>query len=322
MSDASKLKILITGGGGMLAHALAQTFYAFGVDHKLMSRAELDITKIDDILKVLDAEKPTHLINCAAYTKVDQAEKEPGQAVEINGKSVGNLADACKRRNIKLVHYSTDYVFADGDRTPRKIDDPLRPKGAYGVSKLLGERMIAEINPPGWILIRTAWLYGPNGPNFVQTMLNAARAGKPLKVIQDQTGSPTYTFDLASATLELIRANASGTFHLTNSGETNWFEFTRAIMDEFGITPTSLTPITSADWQTIKPDSAARPSYSVLDLSDYTRATGFKMPDWRDGLKRYHARIDSVAASVSIPVSSPEASADSQTSRPASRKRR
>lgn len=296
----------------MLAHALSQTFFTFGIKHKCATRAELDIKRVDDIQRAVDSTNPTHLINCAAYTKVDQAEREPSQALEINGKSVGNLADLCKRRLIKLVHFSTDYVFADSDRTPRKIDDPVKPRSAYGVSKLLGERMISEIDPPGWMLIRTAWLYGPNGPNFVQTMLSAARAGKPLKVINDQTGSPTYTFDLANATLELIRANASGKFHLTNSGETTWFGFARAIMDEFGETPTSLTPITSDDWQTIKPDTAARPSYSVLDLSDYTRTTGFRMPDWRDALKRYRARIEPV-----LPAES-----DSQTSPRASRKRR
>lgn len=307
------MKILITGGGGMLAHAISQVLRSHDVEHKCFTRAELDIKKVDDILKAVDATKPTHIINCAAYTKVDQAEKQPSEALEINGKSVGNLAEICKRRHVKLIHFSTDYVFADGLPEPRRVDDPIKPKSAYGVSKLLGERMITQINPPNWMIIRTAWLYGPNGPNFVQTMLNAARAGKDLKVINDQTGAPTYTFDLANATLELMRVNAHGKFHLTNAGQTNWFEFTKAIMEEFEVTPKSLTPITSDDWLAIKPDSAPRPSYSVLDMSEYNRATGLKMPPWRDALKRYHERLDS---------DSPVDSADSQTSPRASRKRR
>src|SRR5439155_8497213 len=135
------------------------------------------------------------------------------------------------------------------------------PLSAYGRSKLLGERKLQEINPAAWLLIRTAWIFGPNGACFPQTILNAAKARRPLRVVSDQTGTPTYTRDLADATLALIDADASGLFHLTNSGQTTWYEFTQAIMDRFGLHP-DLSPITSAAWQELRPQSARRPSFS------------------------------------------------------------
>lgn len=283
--------ILITGGAGMLAHAFKETCGVRGIHADIVARAECDITNVAQILSALDRYLPSVVINCAAYTKVDLAEKEQESALTINGKAVGFLAEACRRRDIPLVHYSTDYVFDGSVSRPLQPWDPVGPRSMYGASKLLGERMLEEFAPPRFLILRTAWLYGPGGPNFPQTMLNAARAGKPLKVIRDQVGCPTYTFDLADATLKLLETDARGTYHMSNSGSTNWFEFTQAIMHEFGVTPVSLEAITSADWRRIKPESANRPSYSVLDVSPYEKKTGQKMPDWRDGLRRYRDRV-------------------------------
>jgi dTDP-4-dehydrorhamnose reductase len=280
---------LITGGAGMLARAFKDMLTERKLAHVAPPRAELDVTSVPQILSAIDRVKPTVLLNCAAYTKVDLAEKEQQQANAINGQAVGALAEACRLRGVTLVHFSTDYVFDGSLRRPLQPDDPIGPKGAYGTSKALGERMLKEFAPPRWLILRTAWLYGPGGPNFPQAMLNAARAGKPLKVIDDQIGCPTYTRDLAAATLNLLDAGASGTFHLSNAGETSWFKFAGAIFNEFGVTPSSFVPITSGDWLQIKPDSAHRPSYSVFDVSPYETATGKQMPDWRDGLKRYRA---------------------------------
>lgn len=279
--------LLITGGAGMLAHAFRETCQSRGITAHLASRADCDITNVPSILAALERYEPTTVINCAAYTKVDLAEKEKEAALTVNGKAVGFLAEACRRNGVALVHFSTDYVF-DGSLTrPLRPSDPVGPRSMYGASKLLGEQMLQEFAPDRWMILRTAWLYGPGGPNFPQTMLNAARAGKPLKVIRDQVGCPTFTFDLTEATLNLLEADAQGIFHLSNSGQTNWFEFTQAIMREFGVTPTSLDAITSADWKQIKPESANRPSYSVLDATPYEQTTGKMMPNWRDGLKRY-----------------------------------
>jgi dTDP-4-dehydrorhamnose reductase len=279
--------VLITGGGGMLAVAFKELLTRRGIPFVAKTREQLDLAKPSQIVVALDDAKPTLVLNCAAYTKVDLAEKEKDLSNEINGKGVGNLAHACQSRGIPLVHFSTDYVFDGTLRRPLQPDDPVGPKGQYGVSKLLGERMLQEFAPPRWLILRTAWLYGPGGPNFVQTMLNAAKAGKPLKVIDDQVGCPTFTYDLAEATLALLETDANGIYHMSNSGQTNWFEFTKAIMDEFGVTPASLDPLKSAEWKATRPESANRPAYSVLDVSPYEAKTGRTMPDWRDGLRRY-----------------------------------
>lgn len=279
--------VLITGGSGMLAHAFKDLARRRQLNAFAPSRSELDITDVAKLVAAFDKLNPTLVLNCAAYTKVDLAEKEKEAALEINGKAAGNVSEICRRRGVAMVHFSTDYVFDGTLRRPLRPDDPVGPKGVYGASKLLGERMIQEAPPKRWLILRTAWLYGPGGPNFPQTMLNAARAGKPLKVIQDQVGCPTFTYDLAQATFDLLQTDANGIFHLSNGGQTNWFEFTQAIMQEFGVTPASLAPITSDDWKQIKPDSAVRPAYSVFDLTPFETQVGRPMPGWRDGLRRY-----------------------------------
>jgi dTDP-4-dehydrorhamnose reductase len=178
-------------------------------------------------------------------------------------------------------------IFDGSLRRPLRVDDPLAPQSVYGQSKLLGEQLLQQNAPPNWLIIRTAWLYGPGGVCFPQTILNAARAGKPLTVIDDQIGSPTFTDDLANGTLQLIERNASGIFHFANDGQTNWHDFAVAILDEFGVqTPVART--TSAQWKTQRPNSAIRPAYSVLDLSKYEAIVGHRPPAWRDALKRYH----------------------------------
>ena len=159
---------------------------------------------------------------------------------------------------------------------------------------MLGEQHVARVNPPGWLIIRTAWLYGPGGPCFPQTMINAARAGKPLKVVDDQVGSPTFTRDLADATLSLVNAEATGIFHVVNGGQTTWHDFTAAILEEFELT-TGLSRTTSAEWKRTRTDSATRPAYSVLDSSEYARVTGRTMRDWRAALHDYRLALEEPA---------------------------
>jgi dTDP-4-dehydrorhamnose reductase len=281
--------ILITGGRGMLAHAFSQVFASRGVSPTVVGRQECDIVDRDHVASALDRVRPTLVINCAAYTKVDLAEKEQDQADACNGDGPGVLAAECQRRGVPLVHFSTDYVFDGSLRRPLRPDDPVGPQSAYGRSKLLGERAIAKVPGLEYLIVRTAWLYGPNGPNFVQTMLNVARAGKPLRVVNDQAGSPTYTFDLAAATLDLVERGARGVWHVSNAGETTWFDFAAAIFQEWGLAP-DLKPTTSAAWKLSKPDSATRPAYSVFDLSPAEQRLGRAMRPWRDALADFHAR--------------------------------
>jgi dTDP-4-dehydrorhamnose reductase len=281
-------QVLITGGSGMLANAFADRLTRANISHVLLSRAQLDVASSEHVEQAIATHKPTVLINCAAYTKVDHCEKDPQAAFNVNGTGPEVLATGCKKHGIRLVHFSTDYVFDGSKSRPLLPTDPIGPASAYGKSKLAGETAIQRISPPGWLILRTAWLYGPGGPNFVATMVNAARAGKPLKVVADQIGSPTYTRDLADATLAMLNANATGIHHAANAGQTNWCEFARHILKVWGIDH-PVAGITTADWFKIKPDSAIRPAYSVLDTSSLTHACGFTFRNWDEALVDFHS---------------------------------
>ncbi|HEY7089399.1 MAG TPA: dTDP-4-dehydrorhamnose reductase [Tepidisphaeraceae bacterium] len=281
-------RILITGGGGMLAKALARKLVVRGVKVTSLDRSALDITSAQ-IPRVFVEVKPTLVINCAAYTKVDLAEEQRALAEHVNDRAVAGLGFESAQMNAKLVHFSTDFVFDGTARRPYRADDATNPASWYGMTKQKGEVSLSNVPNLDYLLIRTAWLYGPGGPNFVQTMLKAARDGKSLKVVRDQTGSPTFTHDLAEATLNLIDAKARGIFQVTNAGQTTWFDFATAIFEEFGLKP-DLSPTTAAAWKESHPHSATRPAYSVLDTSAYERATGKRLRPWRDALKEY-ARV-------------------------------
>ena len=283
---------LITGAGGMLGQALAASLRKRGRRYVSVARAALDVSSEDDVRAAFDKHQPGVVLNCAAHTKVDLCEEQEDLANAINGTGAENLAKAARDYGAKLVHYSTDFVFDGTSTRPYRPDDPVRPLCAYGRSKLLGEQAIQRVNPPGWLIIRTAWLYGPGGPCFPQTMINAARAGKPLKVVADQIGSPTFTQDLAEATFELLDRGATGLWHVTNAGSVSWHGFTAAILEEFGLT-TDLSPTTSADWKRLRPASATRPAYSVLDVEPFKGLTGRPMRPWREALHDYRLIVDS-----------------------------
>jgi dTDP-4-dehydrorhamnose reductase len=290
--------ILITGAGGMLAKALQLKLAARGVASTCLARAELDVTDESSLRAAIAVCRPRVILNCAAYTKVDLAETETDRADAINGRAVGLLARLAGEFDATLVHFSTDYVFDGTIDRPLRPTDTVGPRSAYGRSKLLGEMLLQQNAPARWLILRTAWLYGPGGPNFAATMIKAARAGKPLKVVADQHGSPTFTHDLADATLDLLERGAeSGIYHATNGGRTTWFDFTRAILDEFELA-TELSPTTTAEWFKIKPDSAVRPSFSVLDLTKTETAMGRPMRPWRVALKAYREAVKSAGGVV------------------------
>jgi len=283
----SDVRILIIGCKGLLAGAVDSRLRATGLSSITGVDADTcDITDQQSVNASFARVKPELVINCAAFTNVDGAEKNPALANAVNGTGVGYIAQACRRHCAKMVHFSTDYVFDGMQRRPIQVNDVTGPISAYGKSKLLGEELLREHAPENWLLIRTAWLYGPNGPNFVNTIVNAARAGKPLKVVNDQFGCPTFTLDLTEATLQLLEKKADGIWHVSNTGETNWFEYAKVILQEYGIDH-PVEPITSADWKMIKPDSATRPLYSVFDVTPYAKLTGKPLPDWRDALLRF-----------------------------------
>jgi dTDP-4-dehydrorhamnose reductase len=282
--------ILITGGSGMLAQALQLSLRTRGKEPVMLARAALDIGNKSDVDRVFQQHQPTLILNCAAHTKVDLCEQQEDLANSINGAGAEHLAQASLEHGTRLVHYSTDFVFDGSGTRPYQTADPVNPLSAYGRSKLRGEQAIARINPPGWMIIRTAWLYGPGGPCFPQTMINVAKAGKPLKVVDDQIGAPTFTHDLADATLDLLDHNAQGLWHISNSGSTSWHDFTAAILEEFGL-KTDLSRTTSAEWKKLRPTSAHRPAYSVLDVEPFARLVGRPMRPWREALTGYRQAL-------------------------------
>ena len=176
--------VLLIGDRGMLAHAVREQLVLRGLSVTGVDLPDCDITSAQSVARAFERAPPTLVINCAAFTHVDGCETKTDLANAVNGTGVGNLAAAAQRHSAKLIHFSTDYVFDGTLRRPLRVDDPVGPQSAYGRSKLLGEQELQRVNPPGWIIIRTAWLYGPNGPNFPQAMLNAAKAGKPLRVVK------------------------------------------------------------------------------------------------------------------------------------------
>jgi dTDP-4-dehydrorhamnose reductase len=278
--------ILVLGGSGMLGRAVGRVCKSRSLNFVSLDRAACDITQSNQVVEALERHRPAVVINCAAYTKVDAAEQEADLADTVNGRAVGELARLAGERRAKLVHFSTDFVFDGTSSRPYRPDDAVAPLGAYGRSKLLGERLIFVADPPGCLIVRTSWLFGHPGACFPAAMVRVARAGKPLRVVNDQIGRPTLTDDLAARALDLVERGAMGIYHLANAGETNWFDFAAATLKAFGLSA-DLRPITSADWAVEHPESAHRPRYSVLDTSAAEALIGRPMRPWQEALATY-----------------------------------
>jgi dTDP-4-dehydrorhamnose reductase len=282
--------ILIVGGQGMLGHALTDLLVLRGRRPVVVDLPQIDITDPSAVKKLFADRRPTLVLNCAAHTKVDLCEQEKEKADAVNGYAVGLLAGACKSSNAVLVHISTDFVFDGTGRRPYLASDPVNPLSAYGRSKLLGEVELQKNAPARWLIVRTAWLYGRHGLNFPRTMVQVGQGGKALTVVNDQVGSPTYTVDLGGAILDLLDSGASGLWHVTNSGQTTWFDFARATLEEFGV-KAEISPISSAEWAQKRPTAAIRPGYSVLDLTALERRIGRSMRPWRAALADFRAAV-------------------------------
>ncbi|MGD0140403.1 MAG: dTDP-4-dehydrorhamnose reductase [Tepidisphaeraceae bacterium] len=282
--------ILIVGGQGMLGHALTDLLVSRGRRPVVVDLPQIDISDPSAVKKLFADRRPTLVLNCAAHTKVDLCEQEKEKADAVNGYAVGLLAGSCKSSNAVLVHISTDFVFDGRGRRPYLPSDPVNPLSAYGRSKLLGERELQKNAPARWLIVRTAWLYGRHGLNFPRTMVQVGQAGKTLTVVNDQVGSPTYTVDLGGAILDLLDSGASGLWHATNSGQTTWFDFATAVLEEFGV-KAEISPISSAEWAQKRPTSAIRPGYSVLDLTALERRIGRSMRPWRAALADFRAAV-------------------------------
>jgi dTDP-4-dehydrorhamnose reductase len=276
---------LITGSRGQLGSDLQLVLAASAADTdtvvKAVDRSDGDLTD-SAMLDALVADfKPDVVINAAAYTAVDAAESEEPVAYAVNATGPASLAAAVARHGGRLVHVSTDYVFAGDATVPYEVDDATEPQSAYGRTKLAGELAVRELLPDRGYVVRTAWVYGATGANFVKTMARLERERDTVSVVDDQQGSPTWSADLARSLVALGRSAApAGHYHCTNGGATTWFGFTQAIFEELGADPARVLPTTTAAF----PRPAPRPAYSVLSSAAWENAGLAPMPQWRDAL--------------------------------------
>jgi dTDP-4-dehydrorhamnose reductase len=269
--------ILVVGANGMLGRDLMALL---GDRGKGVDIAEIDITSPESVLSVIRDLKPEVVINCAAYTDVDGCESNIETAMTVNGEGVAYLAMACRDCGALLVQVSTDYIFDGGKGTPYVEDDAPCPLSIYGDSKLTGE-MNAAFSPE-YLIVRTQWLYGLHGKNFVETMLRLGAEKDELTVVDDQIGSPTWTVDLARAIMALIDNNCRGIYHAANSEYCSWNDFAKAIFEETGAT-VNVKPMTTTELN--RP--AKRPLYSTLECSKLASDTGFQPQTWRSALLEY-----------------------------------
>ena len=276
------MRVLVTGGNGQLGSALVDLLSARTADVVLgIDLPDIDITAPDSVREVFAQFAPDVVINCAAWTAVDAAEDHEADALKVNGDGPRVLAEACKAAGAWLVQISTDYVFAGDANTPYAEDARPDPKTAYGRTKLAGEIAVQEVLPGAHYLVRTAWLYGLQGNNFVKTMLELESVRDNVSVVDDQRGQPTYAGDLAEQILLLLDARPpAGIFHATNSGATTWFELTRAIFENIGADPQRVLATDSASF--VRP--APRPAYSVLGQDKWQSVGLTPMREWRAAL--------------------------------------
>jgi dTDP-4-dehydrorhamnose reductase len=275
------MKILLFGHRGMLGTDLVSQLK---MNHEIigMDKDEINIVSAAECQQAIKENAPDTIINAAAYTDVDGCETNKEECLAVNAEAVKNIAEAGRDKNIRIVHFSTDYVFDGTGSEPYREDHTCNPINAYGRSKLAGEMYLQKLSN-NYLLIRTSWLYGHNGNNFVRKIIEKAEQLNKLEVVDDQIGSPTYTKDLAAAVHLLLDRSVTGIFNVTNRGSCSWFQFAVRILQEASITGVQVAPIKSD--KLIRP--AKRPSYSVLSNQKFIQETGKTMQPWQLALQDY-----------------------------------
>lgn len=283
--------ILVLGASGQVGRELLRSLAPLGqvvpasVDGSLGWRA--DLSQPTELAGLLEQVRPTALVNAAAYTAVDRAEQEPALAWAVNDEAVAELGRLAAARHLPLIHYSTDFVFAGDGQRPYREEDPCAPLNVYGASKLAGDQALLACGAPALIL-RTSWVYGPHGHNFMRTMLRLFREREDLRVVADQIGSPTWSRLIAEVTAQILGRilhggldvdAVRGLYHLSGRGQTSWHGFAQAILENAGLR-CRLEAIPSRDY----PTPARRPAYSVLDNDKLRQVFGLSLPDWRQSL--------------------------------------
>jgi dTDP-4-dehydrorhamnose reductase len=277
---------LVVGSKGMLGTDLVKLLRDSHVDTMAVDVEDVDIRQPESVKKAVALYKPGVIINVAAITDVDGCETRREEAFSVNADGPANLARAAVELGSALVHVSTDYVFDGRKGSPYLETDQINPVGVYGKSKAQGELQVRELLPHDHCIVRTQWLYGLHGKNFVESILDAAKTRPVLKVVDDQTGSPTFTSDLAGALVKLCKERITGTVHITNSGHVTWHGFAATIIEMEGPVDVRVEPITTEDLGRPAP----RPAYSVLDNSEFIKLVGTPLRSWKEALGDYLRR--------------------------------
>lgn len=280
------MRVFVTGVKGQLGYDVMNELEKQGLEGIGVDIDEMDITDADQVNKVIKEAAPDAVIHCAAYTAVDAAEDNEEICRKVNAQGTENIAKVCEELDIKMMYISTDYVFNGQGERPWEPDDEREPLNVYGQTKYEGELAIEE-HVKKFFTVRIAWVFGENGKNFIKTMLNLGKTHDHLTVVNDQTGSPTYTYDLARLLVDMIQTDKYGRYHATNEGLCTWYEFACEIFKQAGM-DVSVAPVSSDEY----PAKAKRPSNSRMDKSKLT-ANGFQpLPTWQDALSRYLKEID------------------------------
>ncbi len=274
---------IVIGAKGMLGRDLMLHLKQARIEAVGLDLEEVNIRDPNHVMDALRTFRDNLVINVAAFTDVDGCESQQETAFAVNARGPENVARACKQTGAFLVHISTDYVFDGRKGTPYLEDDAMNPLGVYAKSKAEGERLVRAILPDRHCIVRTQWLFGVHGKNFVEAILGMAKQKDVLTVVDDQHGCPTSTLDLSKALIQLGKLEVQGTYHVTNSGATTWYGFAKKIVELAGITTVRVEPITTA--QLARP--APRPAYSVLDNAKFVRLVGKRLPKWEDALAEY-----------------------------------
>jgi dTDP-4-dehydrorhamnose reductase len=280
------MRALVPGGAGRLAGAVVPALERAGHAVVAPPEAECDVTDLDAVVRAARAARPDWVFHLAAYTRVDDCETQAERAFLVNGLGARNVAMAAAAAGASVLAVSTDYVFGGDSPRPWREHDAAAPRSVYGASKWAGEEAVREVSPRH-LIVRTAWLYGAGGPNFPDTILARARAGQPLRVVDDQRGSPTWTEDLARSLVTLAERGQHGTCHCTSEGDCTWHEFAAHLVARAGLA-VEVARTDSASFGRPAP----RPAYSVLDMTWFRHMSGGRMPHWREAADRY---LESVA---------------------------
>lgn len=279
------MKVLVTGVKGQLGHDVVNELEKRGIEAIGVDIQEMDITDAASVDRVIRAAAPDAVIHCAAYTAVDAAEENEEACHKVNADGPRNIAKVCRELDIKMIYISTDYVFDGQGEHIWEPEDERAPRSVYGQTKYEGELAVQEILDK-YFIVRIAWAFGINGKNFVRTMLKLAETHDTITVVNDQYGSPTYTYDLARLLVDMVQTEKYGVYHATNEGFCSWYDFACAIFKEAGV-KVNVVPVTSAEYGA----KANRPMNSRMSKDKLTENGFERLPSWEDALKRYVAEL-------------------------------